>query len=80
MLEAGTRKARLAFGIHSMNHAKNMLCSILTFGQHQEVFPQSRHFPVRKDSGETSHIKRFNLTPRHRVSRLGRKTLFFSKI
>ncbi|WP_417913093.1 IS1 family transposase [Candidatus Electronema sp. TJ] len=34
---------------------------------------------VGKDSSKTSHIERFNLTLRQRVSRLGRKTLSFFK-
>lgn len=43
------------------------------------VFPTTRHKPVSKNSGKTSHIERFNNTLRQRVSRLVRKTLSFSK-
>jgi IS1 family transposase len=46
---------------------------------YKEVLPPSRHFSVGKESGKTNHIERFNLTLRQRVSRLGRKTLSFSK-
>jgi insertion element IS1 protein InsB len=43
------------------------------------VLPSKRHRAVGKESGETNHIERFNNTLRQRVSRLGRKTLSFSK-
>ncbi len=43
------------------------------------VFPTERHHPVKKQSGKTNHIERFNCTLRQRVSRLVRKTLSFSK-
>jgi hypothetical protein len=36
--EAGTRKARTAFGIHFQNHAGRMHYSILTSGQHTKKF------------------------------------------
>jgi len=44
------------------------------------VFPQKRHRAVGKDTGQTNYIERFNNTMRQRISRLGRKTLSFSKI
>ena len=43
------------------------------------IFPETRHRPVDKDTGQTNHIERFNCTLRQRVSRLVRKTLSFSK-
>jgi insertion element IS1 protein InsB len=43
------------------------------------IFPQSRHKSVGKDTGFTSYIERFNNTMRQRISRLVRKTLSFSK-
>jgi IS1 family transposase/transposase-like protein len=46
---------------------------------YDDIFPFKRHMSVGKDSGKTSHIERFNLTVRQRVSRLVRKTLSFSK-
>ena len=56
-------------------------CSILYWllVSMQRSFSSKQAFSVRKDSGKTSHIERFNLTLRQRVSRLGRKTLSFSK-
>lgn len=46
---------------------------------YEEIFPSKRHKAVGKETGKTSHIERFNLTMRQRVSRLVRKTLSFSK-
>ncbi|MEB3160457.1 MAG: IS1 family transposase, partial [Synechocystis sp.] len=37
------------------------------------------HHPSGKETGETSHIERFNNTLRQRCSRLVRKSLSFSK-
>ena len=46
---------------------------------YQAVFPEMRHYPVGKESGQTNHIERFNCTLRQRLSRLVRKALSFSK-
>jgi IS1 family transposase len=46
---------------------------------YSEILPSKRHRAVGKEMGETNHIERFNNTLRQRVSRLGRKTLSFSK-
>ena len=43
------------------------------------VIPKTQHFRVIKQSGLTNHIERFNNTLRHRVSRLVRDSLAFSK-
>jgi IS1 family transposase/transposase-like protein len=43
------------------------------------VLPSKRHHAVGKETGKTSYIERFNCTLRHRVGRLVRKTLSFSK-
>lgn len=43
------------------------------------VLPPKRHRVVRKDSGKTSYIERFNNTLRQRVSRFVRRSLAFSK-
>ena len=43
------------------------------------ILPSKRHCACGKDSGQTSHIERFNNTLRQRCSRLVRKTLSFSK-
>ena len=44
-----------------------------------EVFDPELHTSISKQSGETSHIERFNNTLRQRIGRLVRKTLSFSK-
>jgi len=46
---------------------------------YEKVIPEERHHPSGKESGETSHIERFNNTLRQRCSRLVRKGLSFSK-
>ncbi len=46
---------------------------------YEEIFPASRHQAVRKKSGKTNLVERFNCTLRQRISRLVRKTLSFSK-
>lgn len=46
---------------------------------YKSIFPRDRHHAVGKESGQTSHIERFNCTLRQRVSRLVRNTLSFSK-
>ncbi len=46
---------------------------------YQKVFPEDRHQPVGKDSGQTNHIECWNLTLRQRLGRFVRKTLSFSK-
>jgi len=43
------------------------------------IFPRKRHRAVAKESGQTTHIERFNCTLRQRISRLVRKNLSFSK-
>ena len=43
------------------------------------VIPENQHQRVNKQSGLTNHIERFNCTLRHRVSRLVRDSLAFSK-
>jgi IS1 family transposase len=45
----------------------------------QWVMPRNRHKIMEKKKRETNHIERFNNTLRQRISRLGRKTLSFSK-
>ncbi|WP_268807130.1 IS1 family transposase, partial [Gloeocapsopsis dulcis] len=46
---------------------------------YEEIFPASRHQAVRKKSGKTNLVERFNCTLRQRISRLVRKTLSFFK-
>lgn len=43
------------------------------------VIPAERHKAITKQARKTNHIERFNNTLRHRVARLVRETLSFSK-
>ena len=47
---------------------------------YEEVFPVETHRLVGKESGQTNHVERWNLTLRQRISKFVRKTLSFSKI
>lgn len=46
---------------------------------YEKVVPKKKHHPSAKETGETSHIERFNNTLRQRCSRLVRRCLSFSK-
>lgn len=46
---------------------------------YKAVLPSKLHHAVRKETGLTSYIERFNNSLRQRVSRLVRQTLSFSK-
>lgn len=57
-------------------------CAVIATDFYQayaKIFPLTRLKQVGKETGETSHIERFNNTLRQRVSRLVRPTLSFSK-
>ncbi|OQY17986.1 MAG: hypothetical protein B6I34_11410 [Anaerolineaceae bacterium 4572_32.1] len=45
----------------------------------QKVFPSHTRQCAGKESGETSHVERWNNTLRQRLARFVRKTLLFSK-
>lgn len=46
---------------------------------YEQALPSQRHRAVRKETGKTNSIERFNNTLRQGVGRLGRKALSFSK-
>jgi IS1 family transposase len=79
---AGSRDKEGALGLWNslpVSCRKNAVFHSDFWPAYKEVFPFGRHFSFGKESGKTSHIERFNLTLRQRVSRLARKTILFSK-
>ena len=55
------------------------VCYTDVWEAYETILPSKRHRAVGKETGQTSHIERFNCTLRQRVSRLVRKPLSFSK-
>ena len=49
------------------------------YATYRKVLAQAKHQAVGKDSGQTSHVERWNNTLRQRVPRFIRKSLSFSK-
>ena len=49
------------------------------YASYEDIIPKERHVTGIKGTGLTNHVERFNCTRRHRVSRLVRQSLAFSK-
>jgi insertion element IS1 protein InsB len=78
----GQRDAAGALGLWRSLPPVYRQCAVIytdAWEAYRKVFPIKRHRVVEKKSGKTNHIERFNNTLRQRISRLGRKTLAFSK-
>lgn len=60
-------------------YREHAMCYTDEWEAYAAVIPAEQHRPLKKGSGKTNHIERFNCTLRQRVSRLVRKSLSFSK-
>lgn len=81
-LFVGTRSRQDAKGLWQSLPAVYRQCAICYtdfWEAYQQLLPRKRHRVVSKETGQTSHIERFNNTLRQQIGRLVRKTLPFSK-
>ena len=81
-LHIGDRSAQSARALWQSLHGVYRQCAVIYTDYWESyacVLPSKRHRAVGKESGRTSYIERLNYTLRHRVSRLVRKSLSFSK-
>ena len=58
---------------------KNCISFSDCWSSYEKIFQEDLHGSVGKESGETSHMERWNNTLRQRIGRFVRKTLSFSK-
>lgn len=60
-------------------YRENSICYTDFWDAYAQVIEPERHYPVGKETGETSHVERLNNTFRQRISRLVRQALSFSR-
>jgi insertion element IS1 protein InsB len=75
----GQDTAQTLWNALPLAYRQGAICYTDEWEAYAAVIPPHQHRPVKKDSGKTNYIERFNCTLRQRVSRLVRKTLSFSK-
>ena len=81
-MHCGGRKKENAIKLwDSLPEAIKQCCYFYTdfFKQYEDIFSDDRHTSSGKGDGLTDHIERFNCTLRHRISRLVRESLSFSR-
>ena len=81
-LHVGDRSAKSAQALWQSLPGVYRQCAIIYtdyWESYRCVLPRHRHRAVGKETGCTSYIERLNCTLRHRVSRLVRQSLAFSK-
>lgn len=68
-----------ALGAYSRKLPGGVVLQRLLGELQEKVFPEDRHQPVGKQSGQTNHVERWNGTLRQRLGPFVRKALSFSK-